>query len=821
MVGKQLGAYEIVARIGAGGMGEVFRARDPRVGRDVAIKILPASFAADRDRLARFEQEARAAAALNHPNLITLYELGTHDGAPFMVMELLEGSTLREVLDAGRMPMRKAVDAAVQIAHGLAAAHEKGIIHRDLKPENIFVTSDGRVKLLDFGLAKLRAPEPTDMTIEKRASLETTPGTIIGTPGYMSPEQVRGAALDHRTDIFSFGSVLYEMLSGRRAFQSDTAADTISAVLHGDPPELTESSPSFDRLVRHCLEKNPAERFQSMRDVAFDLQNVSTASTQVAAPRIRRTWIRPAIEALLVIALIALAILWWRARNPRDLPSFRRVTFGRGFVGNALFSPGAENFLYSAAWGNQPLRLYEGRFDSAERRDLGLEAELYAISKNGEMAIGQDDVLLRVPLTGGSKRPVANDIHAAWWMPDGTLGGLRGYGSELRVEHPLGKVIYRTSDSLDVRPSRDGTRYAIAFRSAVGLLDLRGNVKTLSSGWSTVHGIAWSPDGKEIWFTAAKTGSDRALWAVDLDGDVRLLARGAGALSIKDVAGDGRALVARMDRSGRVEVSTPQGSRDLSWLDFSNLADVSRDGTKVLFTEDAEGGGARHSVYLRDVDGSPAVRLGDGTALSLSNDGAWAATVLPNDPQQLVLLPTGVGEPRVLPRVGVQHSIVRWLPDGKRFMVSGSEAGKPFRTWVEDLEGHIRPVTPENQWSAVLSADGRYCFSVPRNGVITMFPIDGGPAKEIRGAPDGRVIVSASTDSRYLFFAIGASAAEPFRVERFEIATGKIEPWRELKIADPVGAQGIDNLEISGDGSVIAYAYRRFVSDLYLVDGLH
>ncbi|HJQ39595.1 MAG TPA: protein kinase [Thermoanaerobaculia bacterium] len=818
MVGKQLGAYEIVGRIGAGGMGEVFRARDPRVGRDVAIKILPSSFAADRDRLARFEQEARAAAALNHPNLITLYELGTHDGAPFMVMELLEGSTLREVLEAGRMPVRKAVDVAIQIAHGLAAAHEKGIIHRDLKPENIFVTSDGRAKLLDFGLAKLRAPEATDMTIAKG---ETAPGTILGTPGYMSPEQVRGLPLDHRTDIFSFGSVLYEMLSGRRAFQSETAADTISAVLHGEPPELTESSLSFDRLVRHCLEKNPAERFQSMRDVAFDLQNVTTESVQIRARKKRS--IRPIIEALLAVAAIAFAILWWRAHNTRDLPSFRRVTFGRGFIGNALFTPGGESFLYSAAWGDEPQHIYEGRFDNAERRDLGLlNAELYAISKNGEMAIGEHETLSRVPLAGGSKRPVANDMASAWWLPDGTLGGLRSSGSELLVEHPLGKVMYRTSDSIDVRPSRDGSRYAIARGDAVGVLDERWKLTMLSSGWSSLHGMAWSPDGKEIWFTAAKSGSERALWAVDMDGDVRLLARAAGALSIKDVAADGRTLVARHDRNSRVEISSATGTKDLSWLDFASLADVSRDGHKVLFTEEGEGGGERNSVYLRDVDGSPAVRLGDGSALALSNDGAWAATVLPNEPQRLILLPTGVGEPRVLPRVPIQHTIVRWLPDGKRFMVSGAEPGKPFRTWVEDLEGHIRAVTPENQWSAVLSADGRYCYSVPRRGVVTMYPIDGGPVQEIRGIPEQRLVTSASADGRYLFLATRVgSRTEPFRVERFEIATGKIEPWRELKIADPVGAQAIANIEVSGDGGVIAYTYRRFRTDLYLVEGLH
>ena len=264
-------------------MGEVYRARDERLKRDVAIKVLPASFSQDPDRLKRFEQEAQAAGALNHPNITAVYDFGEHDGAPYIVTELLEGETLRSRLGPGAISPRKAIDYAVQIAQGLAAAHEKGIVHRDLKPENVFLTKDGRVKILDFGLAKLKLDgAESGQTDAGTVSGGTEPGVVLGTMGYMSPEQVRGKPADKRSDLFSFGTILYEMLSGQRAFRGDTAADTITAILSKEPPDISQTNkdvpPGLDRIVRHCLEKNPEERFESARDVAFDLEALSSVS---------------------------------------------------------------------------------------------------------------------------------------------------------------------------------------------------------------------------------------------------------------------------------------------------------------------------------------------------------------------------------------------------------------------------------------------------------------------------------------------------------------------------------------------------------------
>jgi serine/threonine protein kinase len=324
--GSRLGPYEIVSPLGAGGMGEVYRARDTRLGRDVAVKVLPASFADDKTRLSRFRQEACAAGALNHPNILAIYDVGTDDSAPYVVSELLEGETLRQRMGGAALPQRKAIDYSQQIAHGLAAAHEKGIVHRDLKPENLFITRDGRVKILDFGLAKLAQAEDgqvqTDIPTRR---VDTDPGTVMGTVGYMSPEQVRGQAVDHRSDIFAFGAILYEMLSGKRAFHGGSAAETMSAILKEEPPDLAATgrsvAPPLERLVHHCLEKSPDERFQSARDLAFDLQSLSGTSSQTLSISSAMTsfwnrgWERAAwlvLTSVLLLAGVVLAVLYFR-----------------------------------------------------------------------------------------------------------------------------------------------------------------------------------------------------------------------------------------------------------------------------------------------------------------------------------------------------------------------------------------------------------------------------------------------------------------------------------------------------------------------------
>ncbi len=456
--GTKIGPYEIIAPLGAGGMGEVYRARDTRLGRDVAIKVLPEGLARDAERLRRFETEARAVAALNHPNILSIHDIGTHQGAPYLVSECLEGQSLRQELSGGALPQRRAVEYGTEIAQGLAAAHDKGIIHRDLKPENIFVTRDDRVKILDFGLAKLAKPEASS---DEGATLEAVPtsaGAVLGTVGYMSPEQVKGEAADARSDIFALGTILYEMLSGQRAFRRDTAAETMTAILKEDPPDLSLTGkpipPALERIVRRCLEKKPLQRFQSARDLAFNLEglsgisstNAATGSAAAVAIEGKRPPRKRAMQLAVAVLLLVLVATgsWMLGRRSATTasPSYHQLTFERGLVYAARFAADGRSIFYSASWNGQPVQLYSTLPDSPESRPLNqVNSTLFAASSS-EMAIsiGCKDryiglcqgTLGLVPVAGGSPREVAEDVLAADWIADGSeMAVIRQVGAKV------------------------------------------------------------------------------------------------------------------------------------------------------------------------------------------------------------------------------------------------------------------------------------------------------------------------------------------------------------------------------------------------------
>src|ERR1700719_2018891 len=525
-LGTKLGPYEIVSPLGAGGMGEVYRARDARLGRDVAIKVLPTSFSSDSDRLRRFEQEARAAGALNHANILAIYDIGPHEGAPSLVPELLDGETLREPLQSGPLPLRKALEVAVQVARGISAAHEKGIVHRDLKPANLFLTTDGRVKILDFGLAKLKQPEDTGaaetQARTKTVDAETEPGMVLGTVGYMSPEQVRGKPADARSDIFSLGTILYEMLSGERPFQRDSSADTMAAILKEDPPELSNEGrkipPGVERIVRHCLEKDPAERFQSARDLAFDLETLSGTSTAAAARGPVATklqpqkWLAPIVAALVLLALRAAgAHLLVKRTGSNPLSTFHQLTFKRGVIYSARFAPDGQTVIYSASWDGQAPQLFSTRPDAPESRPLEVrDSNLFAVSSTGQMAISLGcrivlfgecgGTLANMPFSGGAPRELAHDVISADWTANGgELAIARRAVGKFRIEFPLGKRLYESPGwlrSLRVSPRRD----ALAFVEhptigsdvgSVAVLDMNGERKMLAGGCVSLEGLGW------------------------------------------------------------------------------------------------------------------------------------------------------------------------------------------------------------------------------------------------------------------------------------------------------------------------------------------
>ncbi|HYV40171.1 MAG TPA: protein kinase [Thermoanaerobaculia bacterium] len=848
--GARLGPYEILAPLGAGGMGEVYRARDPRLGREVAIKVLPASFSQDVDRLRRFEQEARAAGVLNHPNITAVYDIGTHEGAPYVVSELLEGETLRGRIAGGALPQRKAVEYAVQIAHGLAAAHEKGIVHRDLKPENVFVTKDGRVKILDFGLAKLVQPEGRRGR-ETELPTATEPGVVMGTLGYMSPEQVRGQPADVRSDIFAFGAMLYEMLSGQRAFSGASAADTMSAILMKEPPELSLTnraiSPGLERIVRHCLEKNPEERFHSAHDVAFDLETLSglsvpsgRAAAVPAARRGMRRWMVPA-GLLLVAAVVAAAYFAGLRKGFRPPPSFQQLTFRRGLIGAARFAPDTQTVVYSAAWEGDPEQLFSSRPGSPEFSSLPVPTStLCGVSPSGELALKLDPrfvrgftwsgTLARAPMAGGTPREVLEAVQWADWSPDGkSFAIVRDSGGKNRLEFPAGKVLYETGGFIShprISPRGD----LVAFvdhpqpgddRGSIAVVDMAGKTKTLSSGWGSAQGLAWRPRGDEIWFTAARTGNARALYAVDLSGKERAVARVTGTLTLHDIASDGRVLLTHdTARLGILALAPGETKeRDLSWLDWSVVRDLSADGKTVLFDESGEGAGPTYAICLRKTDGSPAVRLGEGTAMSLSRDGKWVSSISHDAPAQISLLPTGSGESRKLTNDSIDHISAWFLPDGKRILFAGKEPGRGVRWFVQAMDGGTpRAISPEGveAFEVAISPDGKRISSIGANREPWFYSIEGGQPERVPGTRSGEGPVRWSRDGRFLYVRDRGTSARIFRVD---VATGKRELWKELVPFDTSGLIGIFRVRVAPEAGAYAYTYGRALSNLYLASG--
>ncbi len=852
--GTKLGPYEIQSPLGAGGMGEVYRARDTRLERTVAIKILPAAFSSDADRLQRFEHEARVLSSLNHPNLLAIHDVGAQGDVHYLVSEFLEGQTLRERLNTGLLPQRKVSEYALEMAKGLAAAHEKGIIHRDLKPENVFVTKDGRVKILDFGLAKqsFAASENTATFAEwtgEGARPHTTPGVVMGTVGYMSPEQVRGQAVDHRSDIFSFGAILYEMISGKRAFKGASGVETMNAILKEDPPELSESSlrvsPGLERIVRHCLEKEPSMRFQSARDLAFDLESLSSVTSPSTAVAVSR-WaqvgrLRTPLLAAIPVLLLAVAAAFWAGRTvaPTANPVFTRLTFRGGHVASARFAPDGQTIVYSAAFGDDPVQLYTTRPDSPQSRELGLKgSSILAISHTDELAITLDHTfrsanaswgtLARMPLSGGAPRELAEDVISADWSPDGSaLAAVRLVGGQTRLEYPLGKAIYQTEGWIsDTRVSPDGQQVAFIdhpilwdSRGSIMVVDRAGNRKALTGTFSDVLGLAWHPSGKEIWFTGSYIHLSSNLFTVTLSGRQRLVWAGAGEVIVQDISKEGRVLFIRQNRRRGIAGLFPghEVETDLSWQDWSLPTAISPDGKWVFFAEEGDAGGPKYSAYMRNTDGSPAIRLGDGSPFGVSPDGKWVASVIPGEPQQLMLLPTRVGEMKNLSQPGFNYDNAQWLPDGKRLLVLGHEAGKSTRNYLQDAAGGpLAPVTPEGV-SGFLWLDGKSVF-VFGDQTVRLYPIDGGQPKEIKSPLLIRAGRNAAPGGRYLFGALRPEV--PLKVYRIDPATGEKQLWKELAPADRAGVYNVAQLFVTPDAHWYAYSYVRDLSDLYMVEGL-
>jgi serine/threonine protein kinase/Tol biopolymer transport system component len=858
--GTRLGPYEIVAPLGAGGMGEVYRARDTRLDRTVAIKILPPHFADDLNRRQRFEREAKVVSSLNHPNICTLHDVGQQDGVDFIVMEYLEGESLAARLEKGPLPAPQVLQYGTQVASALDKAHRNGVTHRDLKPGNIILTKSG-AKLLDFGLAKAEPAASMGKTLTDatpRPLPMTKLGTIIGTVPYMSPEQLEGKEVDARSDIFSLRAVLYEMVTGNRAFQGQSEFSVASAILHKDPAPISTlqplTPPALERTIWVCLAKDPDERWQSASDLWNELRWISEGGSQSGAHLgvqpgshtkarmtrdVRRT-VRPriawiAVALFAIISVAALLIGSRSGRGPKPL-TFRQLNFRREAIFQAAFA--GDTVVYSAATSDNSPQIYAVRSDYPEPQPIGPRGmTLLAVSSKGELAILLDahyvwyrlftGTLARMTLGGGAPREIQEGVRQADWSPDGSqLAIIREVGDKDRLEYPIGHVLREVSGSLsDVRFSPKGDRIAffehprkLDDRGSVNTVDLSGTNTLLSDGYWSLRGLSWAPDGAEILFSASQSGGSYTVYGVTMAGRRRIAYQPPGGFTIQDVSRDGRWLATRLDfrYAAMVHTSGIAGDRDLSWLNTSHARALSQDGQTLLFSETALG--TNYAVCLRKTDGSPVLRLGEGWPADLSADGKWVLAVVQSLPPKLLVYPTGAGETRQLERGNLEHyATAQWFHDGKRVLISGNEPGKGARFYAQELGVTPKPVTPEGTSDGLLSADGKLVLARGPDGNYLIYPIAGGDPRPVPGLTPADILALWSADEQSAL--VYRRAELPCRLERVDLTTGHRTLFKEFAPADRAGLLSLREIFVTDDLRSYAYTAYYQVSSLFVSDG--
>ena len=871
MTGEKLGHYEILDKIGEGGMGQVWRARDGRLNRSVAIKILPAEVAGDPARRQRFEQEARSLGALNHPNIVAVYDVGQSNGRAYIVSELVEGESLRRVMDRGPLTGRRLVEVATQIAEALAAAHALGIVHRDLKPENIMISGAqggvaGRVKVLDFGLAKQNVAAAGSAVslggssgAEAATVLLSQPGMVLGTVGYMSPEQVRGENVDARSDIFSFGCVLYEMATGKRAFEGGSAADVMSAVLREEPHEVPGAmTPAMEAIARRCLEKDPALRFQSAADLAFALRALATPTGSqtaipavAAAPPKRRR--KP--SHFIAAAMVGLAIFAGgyaaRDRLSGGPAEFQRITFREGRVTNARLGPEGRTVICSATWEGGEPGIYTSTVGNPESRDLGLAgARLLAVSSKGDVAFLTGTIfpdgsgtLARASVTGGPPRELLEHVRFADFSPDGSeMAVVREVNGKGRIEYPIGKMLTETIfGPFGIRISPSGRQVAFTTYGgngsviAIYTVDRTGKVRKLgvvsgqTSGMAPTP-LAWSRDGREIWFRSFDPNDRNTIYAIGMDGKRRVAARFPGDLAFYDLAADGRMLFSLNDERKGIRGLAPGATeeRDLSVLEAADLRGISDDGSEILAETVGESGGTTGAIYLRRTDGSPPLRLGDGVAYKLSPDGKWVSgyTSRASAQRMFILMPTGPGEtvdvhiPQ-LPNHG-GGLVAGWLEGEDNYLVQGaSVTGKGWQFFDWNARANtVTPASPPNAPDSMplISPDRRSYLLPCGGGMWCIYPVSGGEPKPVPGLTPHDMPVNWRADGKAIYVMTHHNDNRMLPISLIDLATGQRTPWKELRASVPVDLLSMP--KIAPDGRAYAYNYTYVRSELYVADGV-
>ncbi len=852
--GSRLGSYEILAPIGAGGMGEVYRGRDVRLGREVALKLLPAEFSSNTDRLTRFEQEARSASALNHPNIITIYEIGTIDSCSFISMEYVEGKTLRELIQAGPLPARKAIQLAVQIAEGLAKAHEAGIVHRDLKPENLMITDDGYVKILDFGLAKLMTPSANEQVSALPTAAKTEAGVLMGTVGYMSPEQASGSAIDFRSDQFSLGVILYEMVTAKRAFQKKTTVETLAAIINEEPEPVqainSHIAAPIRWLIERCMEKNPNDRYASTRDLARDIQSIrdhysevastSESALDVAQPIQRKRKLHKIFDvvAVALILILGSALFFMTREQPKTKTkpvSYHRLTYRRGPIGTAQFSRDGQTIVYSAVWEGGTRDLYLSRPGAVEARSLGIQNEdVLSISEGGEMLLlnrkssgfTMPGLLSQVNLSGGSPRPIENNVTGACWNPNGSQFAVAKYSNgKSRLEYPPGKVLYESADLIDrieISPDANFIAFVLhpsfAINGHVLIVDLQGKVIN-DSGEYYPTGISWMQGTNEVWFTSAplEGGGGSEMHALDVHGSKRQLGTFTSAV-LKDISVDGRMLMDFVDTrviANAQRLSQP-GEKSLTWLDNSEVEDISSDGTKVLIHERGDGSDSPSgTIYVANMDGSAGTRLAPGAAIEFSPDEKF---VLGERGSDIILVPTGTGTVKTFKASDkTELTSYGFFPDNKHLLISSRTgtglpefysmdlSGNKLRLPIEALEDRLL-ISPDGDSMLIMSGDEAY----------QIYSLSNGKSVPFNGIESGELPIRWSRDAKSIF--VRTLFSIPAKVYKVEVSSGKRSLFKEITVSDPAGFVAFTSIIISDDEQAYAYSYRRGLGALFLIE---
>jgi Tol biopolymer transport system component len=801
-------------------MGEVYRATDAALHRDVALKILPTALVNDESRRLRFEQEARATAALRHPNIVTIHDFGTSDSIPYLVTELLEGQPLADVLGRGPVPLRRSLAWAVQMLRAVAAAHARGIVHRDLKPANIFILADGTLKILDFGLAKVaHAMGSAHDAPTVRISED---GMVFGTIGYMSPEQLRGESADARSDIFSFGVVMYEMLTGRMPFARDTTAETISAILQAEAPRL--DTPPFPAVLAstllHCLEKNPDARFHSAHDLALHFEMIEVGASGPTA---------------------AVA-----AAGPEH-PTIAQVTFRRGNVAQARFAPDG-SIIYGAAWNDGPLELFISHRGMPEARALGIKGSIHAVSRNGELALSlgrsselsflASGTLARVALAGGVPRPIAKEVHEADWSPDGRqLAIARRSEHGFQIEYPIGHRLYESPSWIsDMRVSPDGREIAFIEHPFTGdnigsvkVIDLHGHAESLTDDLYIGWGLAWNPSTGEIWYSGvpkhSEEGRNVSIYAVSRGREPREVFSTLGGVVLHDIASDGTMLVAHQTPR-RYIVGHVEGEGidcDLSWFDWSFPMRLSDDGKTLLFEEQGIANGGRNTFYLRDTGGGPAVRLDEGRGRDLSSDGEHVLALSNDKPERVMLVPTGAGSMREIPVRGVDHfQTARFFPGDRELLIVGSRGDDEARLWRVSTEGgdaQLLSETVSGSWFYLaISPDGRHVVTIDANQVPFICAVDGvTPARPVPGVAAGDLPVHWPAENEILVCQRDSKKSDVYAID---LATGARRFVRTIRPPDAAGVEGVFPIMFASAGDSYVFGYKLLLTSLFVVSGV-